>query len=66
MLNTILHYSDNANGNTKPNDSATLEFMKDTFTTHYNNNRQPIGLYTHPIHLSVRVVSLKIVFSVTH
>jgi len=43
---------DNANGNTKANDSATLEFMQDTFTAHYNNNRQPIGLYTHPIHLS--------------
>jgi hypothetical protein len=27
--------------------------MKDTFTAHYNNNRQPIGLYMHPIHLAV-------------
>jgi hypothetical protein len=24
--------------------------MKNTFTAHYNANRQPIGLYTHPIH----------------
>ncbi|KAJ7573162.1 hypothetical protein C8J56DRAFT_525066, partial [Mycena floridula] len=26
--------------------------MKSTFTAHYNRNRAPIGLYTHPIHLS--------------
>lgn len=26
--------------------------MKNTFTAHYTGNRQPIGLYTHPIHLS--------------
>jgi hypothetical protein len=43
---------DAANGGTKVNDSATLEYMKNTFTAHYNGNRQPIGLYTHPIHLS--------------
>ncbi|KAG5638494.1 hypothetical protein H0H81_012299 [Sphagnurus paluster] len=43
---------DAANGATKANDSATLEYMKNTFTAHYNGNRQPIGLYTHPIHLS--------------
>ncbi|TDL28107.1 hypothetical protein BD410DRAFT_782072 [Rickenella mellea] len=43
---------DNANGETKPNDTATLLYMQNTFTAHYNNNRQPIGLYTHPIHLS--------------
>jgi hypothetical protein len=43
---------DNANGANKANDTATLEFMKKTFTDHYNGNRQPIGLYTHPIHLS--------------
>ncbi|KAJ7589601.1 hypothetical protein C8J56DRAFT_1049242 [Mycena floridula] len=43
---------DNANGNNKVNDSATLEYMKNTFTAHYNGNRAPIGLYTHPIHLS--------------
>jgi hypothetical protein len=47
--------SDNANGETKPNDTATFEYMKKTFTDHYNGNRQPIGLYTHPIHLSVRL-----------
>jgi hypothetical protein len=34
------------------NDTATLEYMKSTFTAHYTGNRQPIGLYTHPIHLS--------------
>lgn len=43
---------DIANGGTKPNDTATFEYMKATFTAHYNGNRQPIGLYTHPIHLS--------------
>ncbi|KAJ7760140.1 hypothetical protein DFH07DRAFT_442335 [Mycena maculata] len=43
---------DTANGNTEINDTATLEYMKSTFTDHYSNNRQPIGLYTHPIHLS--------------
>lgn len=45
--------SDNANGASSVNDSATLDYMKKTFTAHYNGNRQPIGLYTHPIHLSV-------------
>ncbi|KAK7051541.1 hypothetical protein VNI00_004519 [Paramarasmius palmivorus] len=44
---------DTANGNPKVNDTATLEYMKETFTAHYNGNRQPIGLYTHPIHLSL-------------
>ncbi|KZT27524.1 hypothetical protein NEOLEDRAFT_1130497 [Neolentinus lepideus HHB14362 ss-1] len=43
---------DTANGASTVNDSATLEYMKSTFTAHYNGNRQPIGLYTHPIHLS--------------
>jgi peptidoglycan/xylan/chitin deacetylase (PgdA/CDA1 family) len=43
---------DAANDAKKANDTATLEYMKDTFTAHYNGNRQPIGLYTHPIHLS--------------
>ncbi|CAL1694786.1 unnamed protein product [Somion occarium] len=41
---------DNANGENAVNDSATLEYMKSTFTDHYNNKRQPFGLYTHPIH----------------
>lgn len=45
---------DIANGGTTVDDTATLEYMKSTFTAHYNGNRQPIGLYTHPIHLSVR------------
>jgi hypothetical protein len=43
---------DTANGATRVNDTATLEYMKSTFTAHYTGNRQPIGLYTHPIHLS--------------
>ncbi|EJD03814.1 uncharacterized protein FOMMEDRAFT_105999 [Fomitiporia mediterranea MF3/22] len=43
---------DNPNGKSKPDDAATLAYMKDTFTAHYNGNRQPIGLYTHPIHLA--------------
>lgn len=43
---------DNPNGETSINDTATLEYMKDTFTAHYNGNRQPFGLYTHPVHLS--------------
>ncbi|KAG6855526.1 hypothetical protein H0H87_001566 [Tephrocybe sp. NHM501043] len=43
---------DAANGATKVNNTATLDYMKKTFTDHYNNNRQPIGLYTHPIHVS--------------
>ncbi|KAJ7439981.1 hypothetical protein FB451DRAFT_143851 [Mycena latifolia] len=43
---------DAANGASKVNDTATLEYMKSTFTAHYTGNRQPIGLYTHPIHLS--------------
>ncbi|KAF8555101.1 hypothetical protein OG21DRAFT_1508030 [Imleria badia] len=43
---------DTANGAPTVNDTATLEYMMNTFTAHYNGNRQPIGLYTHPIHLS--------------
>ncbi|KAF8910189.1 hypothetical protein CPB84DRAFT_1743632 [Gymnopilus junonius] len=43
---------DTANGGSTVNDTATLEYMQKTFTAHYNGNRQPIGLYTHPIHLS--------------
>ncbi|KAI0066583.1 hypothetical protein BV25DRAFT_1868240 [Artomyces pyxidatus] len=43
---------DAANGANAVNDSATLEYMKSTFTAHYNGQRQPIGLYTHPIHTS--------------
>ncbi|KAF7369457.1 hypothetical protein MVEN_00275300 [Mycena venus] len=42
---------DNANGESKINDTAMLEYMQDTFMKHYNRNRQPIGLYMHPIHL---------------
>jgi hypothetical protein len=43
-------YRDMANGATKINNTATLEYMKSTFTAHYKASRQPIGLYTHPIH----------------
>ncbi|KAJ7052259.1 hypothetical protein C8F01DRAFT_626387 [Mycena amicta] len=43
---------DMANGESKINDTATLEYMKNTFTAHYTGNRQPFGLYTHPVHLS--------------
>jgi hypothetical protein len=43
---------DTANGASVVNDSATLEYMKKTFTDHYNGNRQPFGLYTHPIHVA--------------
>ncbi|KAF7333423.1 Carbohydrate esterase family 4 [Mycena venus] len=50
---------DIANGGSKVDDSATLAYMKDTFTAHYNGNRQPIGLYTHPIHLSPTYPNVK-------
>jgi hypothetical protein len=43
---------DNPNGGSTVDDRATLQYMQKTFTDHYNGNRQPIGLYTHPIHLS--------------
>ncbi|VDC06726.1 unnamed protein product [Peniophora sp. CBMAI 1063] len=46
---------DMANGQNEVNDTATLEYMKNTFTAHYNANRQPFGLYTHPIHVSTTV-----------
>lgn len=41
---------DPADGSSTVNDSATLAYMQDTFLAHYNGNRQPFGLYTHPIH----------------
>ncbi|KAK0551057.1 hypothetical protein OC846_003435 [Tilletia horrida] len=34
----------------QPND--VLKWMKNTFLDHYNTNRQPFGLYSHPIHLA--------------
>ncbi|EMD32610.1 hypothetical protein CERSUDRAFT_118648 [Gelatoporia subvermispora B] len=43
---------DTANGESAVNDTATLGYLKSTFTDHYNTNRQPFGLYTHPIHVS--------------
>lgn len=35
-----------------PDPNKVLEWMKSTFLAHYNGNRQPFGLYTHPIHLA--------------
>ncbi|GAA5966175.1 hypothetical protein JCM3765_006074 [Sporobolomyces pararoseus] len=32
---------------------AVLQWMKDSFLSHYNGNRAPFGLYSHPIHLAV-------------
>jgi hypothetical protein len=59
--------SDTANGESAPNDTATLEYMQATFTDHYNGNRQPFGLYTHPIHLSVGVFTItSLIFFVNH
>lgn len=49
--------SDPANGATTPNDTVTLEYMQKTFNDHYNGNRQPIGVYTHPLHLAVCILS---------
>jgi hypothetical protein len=43
---------DTADGQSAVNDSATLAYMKSTFLDHYNGQRQPFGLYTHPIHLA--------------
>ncbi|KDQ15546.1 hypothetical protein BOTBODRAFT_31441 [Botryobasidium botryosum FD-172 SS1] len=34
------------------NTSAVLTWMKNAFTAHYNGQRQPFGIYTHPIHLA--------------
>ncbi|CUA67472.1 hypothetical protein RSOLAG22IIIB_03124 [Rhizoctonia solani] len=34
------------------NITAVGQWMRNTFTAHYNNNRQPFGLYTHPIHVA--------------
>lgn len=46
-------YDDPANGAGTPNDTVTLAYMQKTFNDHYNGNRQPIGLYTHPLKLAV-------------
>ncbi|KAH9461567.1 hypothetical protein Pst134EA_017866 [Puccinia striiformis f. sp. tritici] len=35
-----------------PDPNKVLEWMKSTFLSHYDGNRQPFGLYTHPIHLA--------------
>lgn len=32
--------------------SDVINWMKNTFMDHYNNNRQPFGLYSHPIHIA--------------
>lgn len=50
--------SDGANGAGTPNDATTLAYMQKTFNDHYNGNRQPIGLYTHPLRLAVCIVFL--------
>ncbi|KAF8435710.1 hypothetical protein L210DRAFT_3613529 [Boletus edulis BED1] len=44
---------DPENGAPTVNDIATLEYMMNVVISHYNGNRQPIGLYMHPIHLSL-------------
>ena len=45
---------DPADGSSTVDDNATLTYMQNTFLAHYNGNRQPFGLYTHPIHTAVR------------
>lgn len=35
------------------NVSDVQSWYRNTFTAHYENNRQPFGLYQHPIHLAV-------------
>jgi hypothetical protein len=45
--------SDPANGAGLANDTSTLAYMQQTFNDHYSGNRQPIGLYTHPLRLAV-------------
>ncbi|BGP43339.1 hypothetical protein JCM10449v2_007370 [Rhodotorula kratochvilovae] len=35
------------------NPAEVLEWLKFSFLTHYEGNRQPFGLYSHPIHLAV-------------
>ena len=37
-------FSDTANGANEVNDTATLEYMKNTFTAHYNGNRYVLPL----------------------
>ncbi|KAI0673863.1 hypothetical protein C8Q78DRAFT_969284 [Trametes maxima] len=43
---------DTADGQNAVNDTATLQYLKSTFSAHYSGKRQPLGLYTHPIHVS--------------
>ena len=31
-----------------PDPNVVLSAMQNTFTAHYNGNRQPFGLYSHP------------------
>ncbi|KAM0749461.1 hypothetical protein T439DRAFT_343434 [Meredithblackwellia eburnea MCA 4105] len=40
------------------NTDDVLNWLKDSFLSHYNGNRQPFGLYTHPIHLAVNYPGL--------
>lgn len=53
LLTGLNPRSDPANGAGTPNDTVTLAYMQKTFNDHYNGNRQPIGLYTHPLKLAV-------------
>jgi len=34
------------------NTSAVFKWLQNNFASHYNGNRQPFGLYTHPIHIA--------------
>jgi len=43
---------DTIGDNKQPNNTATLELLKSAFTDHYNAQKQPFGLYTHPIHIA--------------
>ncbi|KDE02386.1 hypothetical protein MVLG_07058 [Microbotryum lychnidis-dioicae p1A1 Lamole] len=38
--------------------SEVLAWLRSSFLSHYSGNRQPFGLYTHPIHLAVNYPGL--------
>ncbi|KAI5477686.1 chitin deacetylase [Pseudohyphozyma bogoriensis] len=40
------------------NASTVLPWLKNTFLSHYEGNRQPFGLYLHPIHLAINYPGL--------
>ncbi|KAI9512900.1 hypothetical protein F5148DRAFT_654881 [Russula earlei] len=54
---------DSANGGTTVDDNATLAYMQSTFMAHYNGNRQPFGLYTHPIHTATTYPGVQVPLS---